>query len=397
MIIQAKIRGFICTTAHPKGCFKAVENQIAYVKSAGNIPNGPKRVLIIGGSTGYGLASRITSAFACGAKTLSVAFEKPADDKRTATAGWYNTAAFETLAHEAGLYAKSLNGDAFSNEMKKRVAECIREDFGKIDLLVYSLASPRRTHPETGETFSSVLKPIGKPFQGKTVDAFRGDVKEVSIEPALPEEIADTIEVMGGDDWSRWIHFLKEEQLLSEGFKTVAYSYLGPVLTHAIYKEGTIGQAKADLLKTAKQLSLTLKDIQGEALLSVNKALVTQSSAAIPVVPLYISLLYKLMKEKGTHEGCIEQCYRLFKDFLYANTLHLDALGQIRIDDLEMDPNIQKEIEQRWAQINSENVMQLSDLAGYRKDFYQLFGFDLEGVDYAEEVNPQVRIPSIPE
>lgn len=397
MIIQAKIRGFICTTAHPKGCFKAVENQIDYVKAAGPLPNGPKRVLIIGGSTGYGLASRITAAFACQAKTLSVAFEKPADDKRTATAGWYNTAAFETLAHASGLYAKSLNGDAFSDQMKKLTAERIREDFGKIDLLVYSLASPRRIHPETGETFSSVLKPIGKPFQGKTVDAFRGDVKEVVIEPALPKEVADTIEVMGGDDWSRWIHFLKEAQLLSEGFKTVAYSYLGPVLTHAIYKDGTIGQAKADLLKTAKQLSHTLKDIHGDAFLSVNKALVTQSSAAIPVVPLYISLLYKLMKEKGTHEGCIEQCYRLFKDFLYSNTPSLDASGQIRIDDLEMQTAIQEEIERRWSQINSENVMQLSDLAGYRKDFYQLFGFDLEGVDYSEEVNPHVRIPSISE
>lgn len=396
MLIQPKIRGFICTTAHPAGCHKAVEEQINYVKKQGCF-KGPKNVLVIGASTGYGLASRITATFATDAKTIGVFFERPAEDKRTATAGWYNTAAFEKIAHAEKHYAKSINGDAFSDEIKQKTATLIRQDLGQVDLVVYSLASPRRTHPETGQAFSSVLKPIGKAFHGKTVDAFRGEVKEVTIEPATTEEIEHTIAVMGGDDWERWMNFLAKENLLSPNVKTIAYSYLGPALTHDIYKEGTIGKAKAHLLATAHKLNKQLKETGGQALLSVNKALVTQSSAAIPVVPLYISLLYKLMKEQGTHEGCIEQCYRLFKDFLYADHLKLDEMGQVRIDELEMQDDIQKKIAQLWPQVTTENVMEISDLAGYRKDFYQLFGFELEGVDYNAESDPHIGIPSINE
>ncbi len=394
MIIQPKIRGFICTTAHPVGCYKAVETQIHYVKKQGPF-TGPQKALIIGASTGYGLASRITAAFGAGAKTIGVFFEKEADDKRTATAGWYNTAAFEKIAHQENRYAKSFNGDAYSNEMKQQVAALIRRDLGQVDLVVYSLASPRRTHPDTGETYASVLKPIGRPFTSKTVDAFRGEVKEVTIPPASEAEVANTITVMGGDDWERWIDFLAKENLLATGVKTIAYSYVGPSLTHAVYKEGAIGKAKEDLLHTAHKLHAKLQAQQGQALLSVNKGLVTQASAAIPVVPLYISLLYKLMKEKGTHEGCIEQMYRLFHDFLYAPHPKQDEQGQIRIDDLEMQADIQQKIAALWPQITTENLTQLTDIEGYRNDFYRLFGFNIPGVDYNAEVDPNVKIDSL--
>ncbi|RDI44568.1 enoyl-ACP reductase FabV [Aquicella lusitana] len=395
MIIQPKIRGFICTTAHPEGCKKAVEEQVNYVKSKGAF-SGPKNVLVIGASTGYGLASRIVATFGAGAKTIGVFFEKEADEKRTASPGWYNSAAFEQLAHQHHYYAKSLNGDAFSKEMKERAADLIRRDMKQVDLIVYSLASPRRVHPETGHAFSSTLKPIGKSFTGKTIDAFRGEVKEVTIEPATEEEVANTVAVMGGEDWEMWIDFLAKEKLLAEGVKTVAYSYLGPELTHAIYKEGTIGKAKEHLKMTADKLSQKLKNLQGEAVVSVDKAVVTQASAAIPVVPLYISLLFKIMKEKGTHEGCIEQIYRLFKDHLYASHPPArDAEGYIRIDDLEMDPEVQQQIAELWPRITTENLAQLTDVKGYCDDFYRLFGFNLEGVDYNAEVDPVVKIGSI--
>jgi len=395
MIIQPKIRGFICTTAHPVGCFKAVSEQVDYVQARGPF-SGPKRALVIGASTGYGLASRIVATFGAGAKTIGVFFEKEADDKRTASPGWYNSAAFEELAHRAGYYAKSLNGDAFSTEMKQRAANLIREDLGQVDLIVYSLASPRRIHPTTGETFSSVLKPIGAPFTGKTIDAFRGEVKDVTIEPATADEVKNTEAVMGGEDWEMWIDFLAENNLLAPGVKTVAYTYLGPKLTHDIYKNGTIGKAKEHLKASSDKLNKKLSHMGGEAVISVDKAVVTQASAAIPVVPLYISILFKIMKAKGLHEGCIEQIDRLFKEHLYAaNPLPRDEEGYIRVDDLEMQPEIQQQIAAIWPDVTSENVMSLTDLTGYRDDFYKLFGFNMSGVDYTAEVNPIVNIPSL--
>ena len=396
MIIQPKIRGFICTTAHPEGCAKAVLEQIRYVKSKGTF-SGPKRVLVIGASTGYGLASRVVATFGAGAKTIGVFFEKEADDKRTASPGWYNSAAFEMFAHREGHYAKSLNGDAFSTEMKERVADLIRNDFKQVDLIVYSLASPRRTHPITKQVYSSVLKPIGQSFSGKTIDAFRGEVKDITIEPATSEEIESTIAVMGGEDWEMWIDFLMQQNLLSQSVLTVSYSYIGPVLTHAIYKDGTIGRAKEHLKATADRLNQKLKKtVQGRAVISVDKGVVTQASAAIPVVPLYLSLLFKIMKEKGIHEGCIEQMFRLFKEHLYApSPPSYDEEGYIRIDNLEMDQEVQQKIVELWPQVTTENVMDLTDLKGYRDDFYRLFGFNLEGVNYETDVNPFVMIPSI--
>lgn len=395
MIIEPKIRGFICTTAHPVGCRAAVQAQIQATKSQGPF-KGPQRVLVIGASTGYGLASRIVSTFGAGAKTMGVFFEKEADEKRTASPGWYNSAAFEEAALAEGHYAKSFNGDAFSNEMKERVAEQIRQDWGQVDLVVYSLASPRRTHPDTGETFSSVLKPIGQSFQGKTVDAFKKEVKDVVIEPANEAEVAHTVAVMGGDDWERWIDYLASENLLAPNFKTVAYSYLGPRLTHAVYKDGTIGRAKSDLKASADRMTAKLGAVQGVALVSVDKAVVTQASAAIPVVPLYISILFKLMKENGTHEGCIEQMDRLFREYLYAaQPKAKDAEGYIRVDDLEMKPDVQAAIEKIWPTVTTENLQTLTDVDGYCDDFYRLFGFNLPGVDYTQPVNPAVDIPSL--
>lgn len=394
MIIQPKVRGFICTTAHPAGCAKAVEKQIEYVKSMPEIV-GPKNVLVIGASTGYGLASRIVSTFAAHAKTIGVFFEKEADDKRTASPGWYNSAAFEEAAHAAGYYAKSINGDAFSNEIKEKAAALIRHDLKTIDLVIYSLASPRRTHPVTGEVYSSVLKPIGQSFSGKTVDAFRNEVKEVKLEPATDAEIDNTVAVMGGEDWEMWIEYLAEQNLLSPNCLTVAYSYIGPELTHAIYKEGTIGRAKEHLKATSDKLNQQLQKLGGRALVSVNKAVVTQASAAIPVVPLYISLLFKIMKEKGIHEGCIEQIYRLFKDYLYASKLLCDEEGYIRVDDLEMRADVQQAIAELWPKVNSENLQQLTDVQGYCDDFYQLFGFKFKEIDYEKDINPLVKIASL--
>ena len=395
MIIQPKIRGFICTTAHPEGCAKSVAEQIQHVKSQGKIA-GPRNVLVIGASTGYGLASRIAATYGSEAKTIGVFYEKEADDKRTASPGWYNTAAFEKQSHQDGYYAKSINGDAFSQAIKDETVELIRKDLGQVDLIIYSLASPRRTHPVTGQVYSSVLKPIGKPFVGKTVDAFRGEIKDVTIEPATEEEIANTVAVMGGEDWEMWIDTLMHANLLAPGVKTVAYSYLGPVLTHAIYKHGTIGRAKEHLKATADKLNNKLAALNGEAVVSVDKAVVTQASAAIPVVPLYISILFKLMKEKGTHEGCIEQMDRLFRQHLYAaNPPARDVEGYIRLDDLEMQPDIQRKIEEIWPQVTTDNVKSLTDIAGYCDDFYRLFGFNIAGVNYEAEVDPMVKIPSV--
>ncbi len=397
MIIQPKIRGFICTTAHPDGCFQEVLKQITVVKSQGKI-KGLKTALIIGCSTGYGLASRISATFGAGASTIGVCYERSADEKRTASAGWYNTAAFEKLAHQENYYAKTINGDAFSNEIKQKTAELIKNDLNKIDLIIYSLAAPRRIDPDTGEVFNSILKPIGQAFTGKTVDPFKEEVKEVFLEPASNNEIEQTIKVMGGEDWERWINFLKEKDLLAENVITVAYSYIGPELTHAIYKEGTIGRAKDHLQYTANKLNETLKSIGGSALISVNKALVTQASSAIPVVPLYISILFKIMKEKGIHEGCIEQTERLFRRYLYSdNSIPVDEQGLIRIDDLEMQKSVQNEVMKIWTKVTSQNLKELTDIDGYVIDFKRLFGFGNTEIDYQAEVNPDICIPSIKE
>mgnify|MGYP003574908776 CR=1 FL=1 len=397
MIIQPKIRGFICATAHPEGCFKAVLDQIKYVKSQGKFP-GPRKALIIGASTGYGLASCIVPTFGSDTKTIGVFFERPADEKRTASPGWYNRVAFEILAQQDNYYAKSINGDAFSDETKEQVAALIRKDLGQVDLVIYSIAAPRRVHPVTKQTYTSALKPIGKAFTGKTVDAFRGEVKDITIPPASDEEIANTVAVMGGEDWQMWIDYLLAQDLLAPGVKTIAYSYIGPDLTHPIYKDGTIGKAKEHLKQTAEQLNQTLKNIGGDAAISVNKAVVTQASAAIPVVPLYISLLFKAMKEKGTHEGCIEQIYRLFNEHLYTqNPPARDRDHFIRLDNFEMEEEIQNKIAAIWPAITTENIEKLSDIEGYRNEFYYLFGFNLPGVDYDADVNPQLKITSIDE
>jgi enoyl-[acyl-carrier protein] reductase / trans-2-enoyl-CoA reductase (NAD+) len=392
MVIKPKVRGFICTAAHPEGCYKVVEEQVNYVKHQGTF-NGPKNVLVIGASTGYGLASRIVASFACQADTIGVSFERPAEGNRTASPGWYNTAAFEALAHQQGRYAKSIIGDAFSNEIKQQVVALLKQEHRPIDLLVYSVAAPRRTDPRTGATYSSVLKPIGQRYANKTVDPLTGVVKDIVIEPADEAEIAATEAVMGGDDWAMWIDLLLQEGLLAPKAITIAYSYIGPALTHPIYKDGTIGRAKQHLQQTAAALNKKLAALQGHALISVNKALVTQASAAIPVVPLYISILFKIMKEQGVHEGCIEQIYRLFKEHLYTEKQPLvNAEGAIRIDDKEMDAKIQTKVTELWEKITTDNIEALTDIKGYRDDFYRLFGFGLANVDYDREVDPNVAI-----
>lgn len=398
MIIQPRTRGFICLTAHPDGALQAVKNQIEYVKSKGKIKNGPKKVLVIGASTGFGLSSRIAAAFGSDAATIGVFFEKPASEGKMGTAGWYNSAAFEKEAHAAGLYAKSINGDAFSDDIKKQTIDLIKKDLGQVDLVVYSLASPRRTHPKTGVAYASVLKPIGEPFTNKTVDFHTGVVSDITINPVEnDEDIANTIAVMGGEDWKFWIEDLKAAGVLAAGVKTVAYSYIGPELTFPIYRNGTIGQAKNDLEATVPVLNELLKDLHGVSYVSVNKALVTQSSSAIPVVPLYISLLYKVMKAKGTHEGTIEQMQRLFADRLYTENgeVALDSEGRIRIDDWEMAEDVQAEVAKYWDKVTTETLAEISDIDGYRKEFFNLFGFELEGVDYEKDTDENVKVPSI--
>lgn len=400
MIIQPRTRGFICLTAHPDGALQTVKNQIEYVKSKGEIKNGPKKVLVIGASTGFGIASRISAAFGSGAATIGVFFEKPASEGKMGTAGWYNSAAFEQEAEKAGLYAKSINGDAFSDEVKQQTIDLIKKDLGTVDLVVYSLASPRRTHPKSGTAYASVLKPIGKPFTNKTVDFHTGAVTDITIDPVdKDEDISNTVAVMGGEDWKFWMEDLKNAGVLAEGVKTVAYSYIGPELTFPIYRNGTIGQAKNDLEASVKEIDEMLKEINGKSYVSVNKALVTQSSSAIPVVPLYISLLYKVMKEKGTHEGTIEQMQRLFAERLYTEDGNVpqDAEGRIRIDDWEMADDVQAEVAKYWDQVTTENLSDVSDIEGYRKDFFNLFGFEIDGIDYEKDTNENVKVPSIQE
>lgn len=395
MIIEPRMRGFICLTAHPKGCEQNVKNQIEYVKSKGKI-NGPKRVLVIGASTGFGLASRITSAFGSDAATIGVFFEKEPSEGKTASPGWYNSAAFEMEAQKAGLYAKSINGDAFSNEVKQQAIDMIKADLGQIDLIIYSLASPVRQHPVTGVLHRSTLKPIGSTFTNKTVDFHTGNVTSVSIEPANEEDIANTVVVMGGEDWSMWMDALKGAGVLAEGATTIAYSYIGPEVTEAVYRKGTIGRAKDHLEATAFEITEKLKDINGKGYVSVNKALVTQASSAIPVIPLYISLLYKIMKAEGIHEGCIEQIQRLYADRLYTgNAVPTDDKGRIRIDDWEMRADVQEKIAKLWGESTTETLVELGDLAGYKQDFLNLFGFGFDGVDYQADTNEMVMVPSI--
>jgi enoyl-[acyl-carrier protein] reductase / trans-2-enoyl-CoA reductase (NAD+) len=395
MIIEPRMRGFICLTAHPKGCEQSVKNQIQYIKSKGHI-EGAKRVLVIGASTGFGLASRITSAFGSDAATIGVFFEKPPTEGKTASPGWYNSAAFESEATKAGLYAKSINGDAFSNEIKQQTLDLIKKDLGRIDLVIYSLASPVRTHPVTGITHRSVLKPIGSTYTNKTVDFHSGKVTDISIEPSSGDDIENTVIVMGGEDWAMWMKALKDANLLAKGATTVSYSYIGSSLTEAVYRKGTIGRAKDDMEATAFSITDSLKDIEGKAYVSVNKALVTQASSAIPVIPLYISLLYKMMKAKGTHEGCIEQMQRLFSQRLYSGKdVPVDEKGRIRVDDWELSDDIQQNVSKLWLQATTETLPEIGDLIGYRNDFHNLFGFGFEGVDYMADVNEIVNIPSI--
>ena len=389
------MRGFICLTAHPKGCEQNVKNQIEYVKSKGAI-HGAKKVLVIGASTGFGLASRITSAFGSDAATLGVFFEKEPSEGKTASPGWYNSAAFEVEATKAGLYAKSINGDAFSNEVKNKAIELIKADLGQVDLVIYSLASPVRQHPTTGVLHRSTLKPIGGTFTNKTVDFHTGNVTQVSIEPANQEDIDNTVVVMGGEDWSMWMNALKGAGVLAPGATTIAYSYIGPEVTEAVYRKGTIGRAKDHLEATAFEITKQLSDLNGKAYVSVNKALVTQASSAIPVIPLYISLLYKIMKAEGIHEGCIEQIQRLYQQRLYSgNTVPTDEQGRIRIDDWEMRPDVQERIAKLWLESTTESLVELGDLAGYKQDFLNLFGFGFEGVDYLADANEMVHVPSI--
>ena len=390
------MRGFICLTAHPIGCEQNVLNQIAYTKSLGPL-SAPKNVLVIGASTGFGLASRITSAFGANAATIGVFFEKAPAKGKTASPGWYNSAAFQQEAAKAGIYAKSINGDAFSDEIKDKTIEVIQADLGKIDLVIYSLASPVRTHPKTGVTHRSVLKPIGQTFTNKTVDFHTGVVTDITIEPCTQSDIDNTVEVMGGEDWKMWMEALMAAEVLADNVMTVAYSYIGPDVTKPVYRNGTIGQAKDHLEQTAFDITELLKPLNGQGYVSVNKALVTQASSAIPVIPLYITLLYKEMKAKDVHEGCIEQINRLFRERLYTDkaAIPVDEKGRIRIDDWEMREDIQDSITELWARADTESLPQLGDLAGYKADFINLFGFGVEGVDYLKDVDEDVTIDNL--
>lgn len=388
MILRPKVRGFVCVTAHPAGCAANVNEQIDYVRRQGLINNGPKKVIVVGASTGYGLASRITAAFGSGAATMGVYYDRPPEEDRPATPGWYNTIGFERAARNAGLYARSLNGDAFSDAIKQQAVELIRSELGPVDLVVYSLASPRRVHPKTGVVHRSALKPVGRPYTSKTVDTDLGIVSDVTIEPATKEEIADTVAVLGGEDWEFWMEALQAAGLLAPGATSVAYSYIGPEVTWPIYRNGTIGLAKNDLERAARRIDALLKgNVHGRAFVSINKALVTQASSAIPVVPLYISVLYKVMKAQGTHEGCIEQTQRLFTTQLNGSMPALDEGGRVRLDDREMRPDVQRRITELWPRITTETLDELTDFQGYRTDFLRLFGFGLAGVDYEADID----------
>lgn len=388
MVVEPKSKGFICTTAHPTGCYRNVEEQVQYAQRKGetyqcNRSKGFQKVLVIGASTGYGLASRIAAAFTCKAATIGVMYERPAAGKRTATAGYYNTLAFDQLAKEKGLYTKSINGDAFSAQIKQEVIDTIKKDLGKVDMVIYSLASPRRTAPD-GVTYVSSLKTVGEPFTTKSLNLNNNEIITATLEPATEEEIAGTVKVMGGEDWELWMDALKEADVLEQDALTVAYSYIGPELTYPIYYSGTIGQAKKHLLDTANKIHEKYSDVK--AYVSVNKAVVTQSSSAIPAVPLYLSAMYRVMKEQGLHEGCIEQMVRLFDEKLVEDEVPVDGEGRIRLDDWEMKPEVQEAIMKIWAEVSTENVEDLCDIQGYWDDFFRMFGFGVPGVDYAADV-----------
>ena len=388
MIIKPKVRGFICTNAHPQGCAANVQEQIAYTKAKGPVAGAPKKVLVLGCSTGFGLSSRITAAFGGGADTLGVCFEKEPTETKTATAGYYNTSAFHDAAKAEGLYAHTINGDAFSDALKDQVIAELKNSIGKVDLVIYSLASPRRTDPKTGEVYNSVLKPIGKQYTSKNLNTDTLKISDVSIEPASDEEIANTVKVMGGEDWEMWIDALKGADLLADNFQTVAYTYLGDKLTWPIYGKATIGKAKEDLDRAAKALS---EKHGGNARVAVLKAVVTQASSAIPVMPLYLAILFKVMKEQGTHEGCIEQIQRLFKECLYSENPRLDDGNRYRVDELELDPSVQRKVEEIWEKVTEENLFELTDFEGYKAEFLRLFGFGINGVDYDAETTPLVK------
>lgn len=394
MIIKPKIRGFICTTTHPTGCAANVREQIAYTKEKGEIA-GAKRVLVIGSSSGYGLSSRIAAAFGCGAATIGVFFEKPGTERKTGTAGWYNAAEFDKAAHEAGLYAKSLNGDAFSHEAKAKTIELIKEDLGQIDLVVYSLASPVRKMPDTGEVVRSALKPIGEPYRSTAIDTNKDVIIDAEIEPATQEEIDSTVTVMGGEDWELWLNALNDAGVLADGAKSVAYSYIGSDITWPIYWDGALGKAKQDLDRAAGEINSMLGAKGGQGNVAVLKSVVTQASSAIPVMPLYLSMVFKVMKEQGLHEGCMEQVQRLFATGLYGDTAVMDDGNRFRIDDWELREDIQQACRDMWPQITSENLFDMTDYQYYKDEFLKLFGFGVESVDYEADVSPLVEFDVI--
>ncbi len=398
MIIKPRTRGFMCITTHPVGCDVNVKNQIDFIKSLAPLATDgprPQNVLVIGASTGYGLASRITAAFGYGAKTLGLFFEKEGAERKPGTAGWYNSAAFHKYAEQEGLYAKSINGDAFSDEIKQKTIEMIKQDMGKVDLVIYSLASPRRQHPKTGVVYNSTLKPIGKSITQRGVNTDKEEIQEFTLEPASQEEIDNTVAVMGGEDWKMWMDALSDAGVLAEGCKTSAYTYIGEKMTWDIYWNGTIGQAKKDLDKRALEIRKLLAPLGGDARVSVLKAVVTQASAAIPVMPVYLAMLFKVMKADGSHEGCIEQLYRLFTECLYSNAPRFDDDGRYRVDNLELRPEVQQAVEELWDKVTTENLNQITDFAGYKQEFLHLFGFEIDGVDYDADVDPVVPINNL--
>jgi enoyl-[acyl-carrier protein] reductase/trans-2-enoyl-CoA reductase (NAD+) len=384
----------MCITSHPSGCEKNVRDQIDYIRAQKSI-DAPKRVLVIGSSTGYGLSARITAAFGSGASTLGVFFEKPGTERKPGTAGWYNSAAFHKYAEEDGLYAKSINGDAFSDDIKKTAIETIKSDMGQVDLVIYSLAAPRRQHPVTGEVFNSTLKPVGKDITMLGINTDKEVIQEFSLEKATTKEIEDTIAVMGGEDWQMWLDALGAAGVLADGARTTAFTYIGEKMTWDLYWDGTIGQAKKDLDTKVLSIREKLAQTKGDARVSVLKAVVTQSSSAIPVMPLYLAILFKEMKAEGSHEGCIEQLYRLFTEGLYCDNPRLDNEGRLRMDELEMRPSIQDKVAESWAKISTENLHSLTDFEGYKQEFLGLFGFNVAGVDYEADVNPDVAIDNL--